>query len=118
MAAKRSDFDGDGRAEIPVTSPWGIGMLLFETVVSRKTPLDGRLEIPGSLADRLASTGEPLSVVVLGEEETVQLDEMACTCSKAGSTSRVIVRLGMSIAIVSPVSTRAIAPPAAASGET
>ena len=27
MAAKRSDFDGDGRAEIPVTSPWGIGLL-------------------------------------------------------------------------------------------
>jgi len=27
MAAKRSDFDGDGSAEIPVTSPWGIGIL-------------------------------------------------------------------------------------------
>ncbi|MGE3152864.1 MAG: FG-GAP-like repeat-containing protein [Nitrospiraceae bacterium] len=27
MAGKRSDFDGDGRAEIPVTSPWGIGIL-------------------------------------------------------------------------------------------
>ena len=27
MAAKKSDFDGDGIAEIPVTSPWGIGIL-------------------------------------------------------------------------------------------
>jgi hypothetical protein len=27
MTAKRADFDGDGRAEIPVTSPWGLGIL-------------------------------------------------------------------------------------------
>jgi hypothetical protein len=27
MAGKYGDFDGDGRAEIPVTSPWGIGIL-------------------------------------------------------------------------------------------
>jgi len=27
MAAKRSDFDGDGRAEIPISSPWGLGIL-------------------------------------------------------------------------------------------
>lgn len=60
-------------------------MLLFETVVSRKTPLDGRLEIPASLADRLSSTGEPLSIVVLGEEESVQLEEMSCTCAKAAA---------------------------------
>ena len=60
-------------------------MVLFETVVSRKTPLDGRLEIPASLADRLSSTGEPLSVVVLGEEESVQLEEMSCTCAKAAA---------------------------------
>jgi len=60
-------------------------MVLFETVVSRKTPLDGRLEIPASLADRLSSTGEPLSIVVLGEEESVQLEEMSCTCAKAAA---------------------------------
>lgn len=61
-------------------------MLLFETVVSRKTPLDGRLEIPESLADRLAATGEPLSLVVFGEEESVQLEEMSCTCAKAAAS--------------------------------
>ena len=27
MALKKGDFDGDGRAEIPVSSPWGIGLL-------------------------------------------------------------------------------------------
>lgn len=27
MAVKKSDFDGDGIAEVPVTSPWGIGIL-------------------------------------------------------------------------------------------
>src|SRR2546423_617355 len=27
MAGKKSDFDGDGIAEIPVTSPWGMGIL-------------------------------------------------------------------------------------------
>jgi len=27
MAAKRGDFDGDGKAEIPVSSPWGVGLL-------------------------------------------------------------------------------------------
>ena len=27
MASKKSDFDGDGFAEIPVSSPWGIGIL-------------------------------------------------------------------------------------------
>ena len=27
MALKNGDFDGDGQSEIPVSSPWGIGML-------------------------------------------------------------------------------------------
>ncbi len=27
MAAKKGDFDGDGSAEIPVSSPWGVGLL-------------------------------------------------------------------------------------------
>lgn len=59
-------------------------MLLLQTVVSRKTPLDGRLEIPASLADRLSESGESLSVSVAGDEEPVMLEEMACTCAKGG----------------------------------
>jgi hypothetical protein len=27
MVARKRDFDGDGRADIPVTSPWGLGLL-------------------------------------------------------------------------------------------
>jgi hypothetical protein len=27
MIRRKSDFDGDGMSEIPVTSPWGIGFL-------------------------------------------------------------------------------------------
>ena len=61
-------------------------LLLLQTVVSRKTPLDGRLEIPLSLAERLSASGEPLAVSLLGEEEPVQLEEMACTCAKAGAS--------------------------------
>ena len=60
-------------------------MLHLTTSVSRKTPLDGRLEIPVSLADRLSSTGEPLAVLLHGSEDAVQLEVMACTCAKAGA---------------------------------
>ena len=59
-------------------------MLTFTTNVSRKTPLDGRLEIPASLADRLTSSGEPLSLSLAGTEEGVSVEAMQCTCSKAG----------------------------------
>ena len=27
MALRYGDFDGDGRSEIPVSSPWGLGLL-------------------------------------------------------------------------------------------
>jgi hypothetical protein len=58
-------------------------------MVSRKTALDGRLEIPESLAGRLASTEAPLRVAVLGNDAPVQLEEMTCTCAKgAGGNHR------------------------------
>lgn len=64
-------------------------MLHLTTVVSRKTPLDGRLEIPESLADRLASIGGPLLVELPGGESPVTIEEMACTCAKgAGGSHR------------------------------
>jgi hypothetical protein len=59
-------------------------MLTFTTSVSRKTPLDGRLEITASLADRLSSSGEPLSLSIQGSEESVNVESMACTCARAG----------------------------------
>ena len=58
-------------------------MLTFTTNVSRKTPLDGRLEIPASLADRLTSSGEPLSLSFQGMEYAAGVEAMLCTCGKA-----------------------------------
>jgi len=54
--------------------------------VSRKTSLDGRLEIPESLAQRLLSSGEPLSLELRGDQISVSVEQMACTCAK-GSAS-------------------------------
>jgi hypothetical protein len=56
-------------------------MLTFTTSVSRKTPLDGRLEIPASLADRLQSTEMPLVLGISGIESSVNVEAMACTCA-------------------------------------
>ena len=58
-------------------------MLTFTTRVSRKTPLDGRLEITESLADRLLSLEIPLSVSLGDSEESVGVEAMPCTCTKA-----------------------------------
>lgn len=60
-------------------------MLLQQAVVSRKTPLDGRLEILAAVADRLSDAG-PLTVLVGGLEEEGRVEEMACTCAKAGGS--------------------------------
>ena len=57
-------------------------MIHLTTVVSRKTPLDGRLEIPASLADRLLSAETPLMLSMQGERSAARLAEMACTCRK------------------------------------
>jgi hypothetical protein len=58
-------------------------MLIVKTVVSRKTPGDGRLEIPASLADRLHSMDVPLALIAGGDEHDVTVEEMQCTCAKA-----------------------------------
>jgi hypothetical protein len=58
-------------------------MLIVQTIVSRKTPGDGRLEIPESLAARLQSLEMPLTIEAGDDEHGVTLEEMACTCSKA-----------------------------------
>ena len=63
-------------------------MLHVTIPVSRKTPLDGRLEIPESLAQRLLSTGEPLSLELRGDEVSVHVEEMACTCAKGSASGK------------------------------
>jgi hypothetical protein len=62
-------------------------MLIVRAIVSRKTPGDGRLEIPESLADRLSSIESPLTISVGDDEYDVAVEEMACTCSKAAQGS-------------------------------
>jgi hypothetical protein len=59
-------------------------LIHLTTIVSRKTPLDGRLEIPESLAVRLGDIDHSLTVQVKGEVVPGVLEDMACTCNKAG----------------------------------
>lgn len=63
-------------------------MLVLKTVVSRKTPRDGRLEIPSSLADRLASAESPLVLSIGGFEQAAQVEAMPCTCAKSATTGK------------------------------
>jgi len=64
-------------------------VITLNATVSRKTPLDGRLEIPASLADRLSSSEHVLHLQVFGAEGTARVEEMACTCSKAAGPNHV-----------------------------
>lgn len=64
-------------------------MLHLRTVVSRKTPLDGRLEITEELASRLSSSNTPLSISLHGEESLASVEEMACTCAKGAGGNHV-----------------------------
>lgn len=63
-------------------------MLIVTTIVSRKTPLDGKLEIPAALANRLVSLEAPLTLSVGGDEHGVTVVEMACTCAKGGQAGQ------------------------------
>ena len=63
-------------------------MLIVRTVVSRKTPGDGRLEIPESLADRLLSLDMPLTIAVGDEAYDLAVEEMPCTCSKVAGVGQ------------------------------
>jgi hypothetical protein len=57
-------------------------MLLDERTVSRKTPLDGRLEISAAAADRVAALGDEFAVVSAGREGRGRLLSLTCTCAK------------------------------------
>jgi hypothetical protein len=60
-------------------------VLHLHAIVSRKTPLDGRLEIPESLASRLSSTEGALTLALDGSEVGARVEEMACTCAKGAA---------------------------------
>lgn len=64
-------------------------MLLETRQVSRKTPLDGKLEISAATASRLATLGAEFTLVGAGRTGTARLQAMACTCAKGASASHV-----------------------------
>ena len=60
-----------------------------EVTVSRKTPVDGKLEVPMELAARLDRLGDRFGVTALGEEGTATRETMACTCAKSAGAPHV-----------------------------
>ncbi|MEP7066891.1 MAG: hypothetical protein ABI889_12715 [Gemmatimonadota bacterium] len=63
-------------------------MLIEQRIVSRKTPLDGRLEISESTVAQLAPLGETFRVRTAQGEGEARLHAMACTCAKSGTTGQ------------------------------
>ena len=57
-------------------------MLLEERVVSRKTQVDGKLEVSAGTAARLASLGDALAVISGGVSGSARIESMTCTCAK------------------------------------
>lgn len=64
-------------------------MLLDERTVSRKTPLDGRLEISPPAADRLAALGDEFALVSAGRAGRGRLRSLPCTCAKGSGSDHV-----------------------------
>ena len=64
-------------------------MLLEHRLVSRKTPLDGKLEISPAAASRLSTLGADFLVASGGREERARLESMACTCAKGAGERHV-----------------------------
>jgi hypothetical protein len=64
-------------------------MLLDERSVSRKTPLDGRLEISAEAADRLTPLGDEFALACAGHDGRARLHKLTCTCEKGSGGSHV-----------------------------
>ena len=63
-------------------------VLIEERTVSRKTPLDGKLEISAHAAEQLARLGASFPLRTEGGEGSARLHAMTCTCTKAASTGQ------------------------------
>jgi hypothetical protein len=63
-------------------------MLIEQPTVSRKTPLDGRLEISESTVAQLAPLGDTFAVRTAHGSGEGRLHEMTCTCAKSASTGQ------------------------------
>jgi len=64
-------------------------MLLEQRRVSRKTPLDGKLEISAASAARLAGLGAEFSLTSAGHQGSARLEALACTCAKGAGERHV-----------------------------
>ena len=60
-------------------------MLLERRSVSRKTPLDGKLEISAEAAARLAALGDDFALASAGRSGRARLHAMTCSCAKASA---------------------------------
>ena len=63
-------------------------MFLEQLTVSRKTPLDGKLEVSPTVAGRLNVLGAEFPVAALGREEAGRLESLECNCAKAARGGR------------------------------
>jgi hypothetical protein len=63
-------------------------MVIEQPTVSRKTPLDGRLEISESTVTKLAPLGETFPVHTVHGSGEARLHAMTCTCAKSASTGQ------------------------------
>ncbi len=63
-------------------------MLSERRTVSRKTPLDGKLEISAGTAASLRTIGESFLLRTANGEGRARLHEMSCTCTKGASTGQ------------------------------
>jgi hypothetical protein len=63
-------------------------VLIEQCTVSRKTPLDGKLEISAVAAERLESLGATFPVRTARGEGRARLHAMSCTCAKGGGAGQ------------------------------
>lgn len=63
-------------------------MLIEQPTVSRKTPLDGRLEISESAVAKLVPLGDTFRVHTANGSGQARLHAMTCTCAKSASTGQ------------------------------
>jgi hypothetical protein len=64
-------------------------MILELRPVSRKTPLDGKLEISPAAAARLATLGAEFPLASAGLEGSGRLEALTCTCVKGAGERHV-----------------------------
>jgi len=58
------------------------------TVVGRKTPGDGKLEVSHALSDALGGDGAFIQVRLATDDLGGRVEVMECTCAKAGASGK------------------------------